>query len=168
MIQRTIILCAFFAVLGCNTRDTKFGKQYNAVRETYGSPIIHDYMDLTTTDEDFERWQIPLQVHDTIRTGFHAGKGFYIHQDSILQEDDIFRKRIDDSTFAFVAILTYGKANKHNFTSIYYDSVDARKLKLKAIEWLNAANNQRNFTPKELTIKEADSILNAWGTSRFK
>ncbi|SHG39701.1 hypothetical protein SAMN04488109_0045 [Chryseolinea serpens] len=155
-------------LFACHDVETKFGKQYNSVRLKYGSPIIHDYMKLEISDEDFENWRIPRAIHDTISTGFHAGKGFYINKDSTLQEDDIFRKRIDDTTFAFVAILTFGKVSKNQFTSIYYDSVDEKELTLKATEYLNSDTRHREFHKKDLTIEEADSILSSWGTSRFK
>ncbi len=133
----------------------------------YGSPILHDYLKLKDADEEFEHWQIPLEIQDTITTGFHAGKGFYIHRDSVLQEDDIFRKRIDDSTFAFVAILTYGNLKKNEFTSIYYDSVDARDLKPKVSEYVNY-KYARQFAARKITIDQADSILAAWGTGRLR
>lgn len=125
-------------------------------------------MKLEASVEDFETWGIPRGIHDTISTGFHAGKGFHIHKDSTLQEDDIFRKRIDDTTFAFIAILTFGKLSKNQFTSIYYDSVDAKALTLKAYKYLNGDIRRRQFHKKDLTIHEADSILSSWGTSRFK
>lgn len=167
MNTRTIIFLTFLGLLSCETSETRFGKQYNRIRVKYGSPILHDYLVLKSADEGFEHWRIPDEIHDTITTGFHAGKGFYIHNDSILQEDDIFRRRIDDSTFAFVAILTYGNLKNNEFSSIYYGSVDERELKLKASEYLNYKNH-RQFARRELTIDEADSILAAWGTSRFK
>jgi len=163
------MILIFFGVLSCETSDTKFGKQYNGIRLKYGSPILHDYLELERADEDFELWRIPSEIHDTIRMGFHAGKGFYIHNDSVLQEDDIFRKRINDSTFAFIAILTYGNLEKNEFTSIYYDSVDERQLKLKASEYLYLDRREyRHYKHKELTIDEADSILTVWGTNRLK
>ena len=168
MINRKIIVAAVLLLVSCNTgRDTKFGKQYNTIRQQYGSPVIHNYMKLKSTSDSYENWITPLGIHDTITAGFHAGKGFYIHQDSVLQEDDIFRKRIDDSTFAYVAILTYGNLNKNRFSSIYYDSVDAGYLKLKAWEIFNPKNSHRTFTTKQLTIYQADSILQEWGTGRF-
>lgn len=165
-----LIFVMLFVVISCNTReqDTKFGKQYNATRLKYGSPIIHDYMELKTADEGFELWRTPPEIHDTIASGFHAGKGFYINDDSVLQEDDIFRKRIDDSTFAFIGILTYGNLTKNQFTAISLSSVDARELELKAMEYLYSKNKYRDFPRRDLTIKQADSILHAWGTSRFK
>ncbi len=150
--------------------DTKFGIQYNATRIEYGSPIIHDYLELQSSDNTFEHWHIPDEIHDTIRSGFHAGKGFYIHQDSILQEDDIFRKRINDSTFIFIGILTYGNLKKHKFSSIYYDTVDARSIISTAFEHLDNNPDYMNYYRKheslDLTIQQADSILNEWGTSR--
>lgn len=165
MIKRAVIFLTFLELFGCESRDTRFGKQYNSTRAKYGSPILHDYMALESSDDEFELWRAPIEIHDTIKTGFHAGKGFYINPDSTLQEDDIFRKRINDSTFAFVAILTYGNVRKNKFTSIYYDSVDERQLKLSASEYLND-NKYREYTRKDLTINEADSILAVWGTSR--
>jgi len=167
MIKRTIILVIFFGLLSCESKDTIFGKQYNPIRTKYGSPILHDYMKLQSSDDEFELWRAPIEIHDTIKTGFHAGKGFYIFPDSVLQEDDIFRKRIDDSTYAFVAILTYGNLKKNEFRSIYYDSVDVRELKLQASEYMNYKGT-RQFTTRKLTIDEADSILAVWGTSRLK
>ena len=170
MIKGKIVFAILFAALSCNTAvpDTKYGKQYNTIRLKYGSPVIHDYMELKTADEGFELWRIPPEIHDTITSGFHAGKGFSIYEDSILHEDDIFRKRIDDSTFAFIGILTRGNLIRNQFTSIYLGSVDARELKLNAMEYLNSENKYRDFPRKELTIKQADSILHAWGTSRFR
>lgn len=158
----------FFGLVCCDSKDTRFGKQYNGIRVKYGSPILHDYMQLEYADDGAEFWRTPMDIHDTIKTGFHAGKGFYIHKDSILQEDDIFRRRIDDSTFAYIGILTYGNLNNHRFTSIYYDSIDSRELTLGAMEVLKTNNTYRSFRSIELTINEADSILSLWGTSRFK
>lgn len=149
--------------------DTKFGKQYNKVRLEYGSPIIHDYLVLEYTEESYECWGIPKEIHDTIRMGFHEGKCFYINPDSILQEDDIFRKRINDTTFAFIGILTFGNSKEHEFSSIYYDTVDARYLKLSGFEYLERGKDYPHYNNKrKLTIEEADSILNSWGTSRIK
>lgn len=166
MIMRIVILLGLLGLVSCESRDTKFGKQYNIVRVKYGSPILHDYLELESTGR-FELWEIPEEIHDTIRTGFHAGKGFYIIGDSVLQEDDIFRKRIDDSTFAFLAIITYGNLAKSEFTDIYYDSVDARQLKLSASEY-GERTKYRQYTKTEITIDQADSILSSWGLSRFK
>ncbi|MBL3657222.1 hypothetical protein [Fulvivirga sediminis] len=165
-----LIYLMLLALLSCKyTNDTQFGKQYNAIRMEYGSPVIHDYMRLRIADTDFENWRAPQTMHDTISIGFHAGKGFYIHHDSILQEDDIFRKRINDSTFVFIAILTHGNLKKHQFTNIYYDTVDERSLKLTAKEYLNNNSDYKNYYNSErqnLTIEEADSILTEWGTGR--
>jgi hypothetical protein len=124
-------------------------------------------MELQSSDDEFELWRIPMEIQDTIKTGFHSGKGFYIHPDSTLQEDDIFRKRINDSTFAFVAILTYGNLRKNEIRSIYYDSVDERQLRLRASEYLNNDRYQK-YRTKDLTIDQMDSILSVWGTSRTK
>ncbi len=167
MIKRIVILLALLELVACESRDTKFGKQYNKVRVKYGSPILHDYLKLESTDGKFELWEIPQEIHDTIRAGFHAGKGFYIIRDSILQEDDIFRKRIDDSTFSFVAIVTYGNPTKNEFTNIYHDSVDARQLKLSTSEY-GERTKYRQYTKKEITIEQADSILSSWGINRSK
>jgi hypothetical protein len=159
------------ALSSCNPfaeRDTQFGKRYNAVRLQYGSPVIHDYMVLGTHDNRFESWEIPGQIPDTITTGFHEGKGIHIHKDSVLQEDDIFRKRIDDTTFAYIGILTYGNPGKHEFSSIYLDSVDVRKVNSNVDDNLYPYTSYRTFTTTQLTIQQADSILNTWGTSRFK
>jgi hypothetical protein len=124
-------------------------------------------MTLKNAEEDFELWRTPQEIHDTITTGFHAGKGFYIHKDSVLQEDDIFRKRINDSTFAFVAILTFGNLKESKFNSIYYDSVDERELKLRPTQ-LDDFEKYKTYPEVYLTIIEADSILRSWGTSRYK
>jgi hypothetical protein len=118
-------------------------------------------MTLENADEDFELWRTAQEIHDTIRPGFHAGKGFYIHKDSVLQEDDIFRKRINDSTFVFVAILTFGNLKDSKFTSIYYDSVDERELRLTATQ-LDNLKKSRTYSFKFSTGNLAVAI----GSSR--
>lgn len=123
-------------------------------------------MELKTELDSFLYWETPLSIQDTITKGYHAGKGCYIHPDSVLQEDDIFRKRISDSTFAFIGILTMGNPYTHRFRSIYYDTVCATAIELHS-------NDKRCHTPfksrvTEVTIETADSILRSWGTSRLK
>lgn len=153
---------------GCQ-KETKFGKQYNSVRLKYGSPIIHDYLEFEYGDSDRECWGIPKAVHDTISIGFHEGKCFNIGDDSVLYEDDIFRKRINDSTFLFVAIITYGNPKSHYYKAIYYDTVDIRSLNISTSSYLSKDNRYKEYydnDAQDLTIEQADSILTAWGTSR--
>ena len=166
MKKSKLIFVVLISLLSCNTMapDTKFGKQYNAIRLKYGSPIIHDYMELHMDGEGYESWRIPSQMHDTISKGFHAGKGFYIHEDSVLQEDDIFRRRISDTTFAFIGILTRGNIHENRFTSIYYDTACANSIGFDNGLPCTFEHGDIN----EISIEEADSILNSWGTSRIK
>ncbi|MEL7002408.1 MAG: hypothetical protein AAFN93_06705, partial [Bacteroidota bacterium] len=147
----------------------KFGRQYNEIRIEYGSPIIHDYLELESTSDDYECWGISRKIHDTIRIGFHEGKCFHIAKDSTLYEDDIFRKRINDSTYVFIGILTYGNRRDHKYEAIYYDTADARSLNVPAAKYLNNNNDYMKYYESgkmDLTIEQADSILAEWGTSR--
>lgn len=139
-----------------------FGKDYNSIRIKYGSPIIHEYMQNVICEDSFQRWITPLPVQDTITIGYHAGKGMYVHPDSVLQEDDIFRKRINDSLYLFVGILTYGNIHKVEFKCIY-DTVCAKSIDLN-----NYGKMCPSFNTKinDISIDVADSILKAWGTSR--
>ena len=111
-------------------------------------------------------WTSPLSLQDTITKGYHAEKGCHIHPDSVLQEDDIFRKRISDSTFAFVGILTMGNSRDHRFRSIYYDTVCATDIQLPA--YGRPCNTFFKPNTTEITIEKADSILQSWGTSRLE
>ena len=111
--------------------DTAFGKNYNSERLKYGSPTIHDYMLLDISWDSVKNWETPLSIQDTISIGYHSGKGYYIHPDSVIQEDDIYRKRISDTTFAYIGILTFGNIKNHRFRSIYYDTTCANSINLK-------------------------------------
>ena len=160
-----LILPWFGAQIEVNNVD-QFGKNYNEVRRAYGSPIIHEYMELKMESGSFLFWTASLSLQDTITKGYHAEKGCHIHPDSVLQEDDIFRKRISDSTFAFIGILTMGNQHDHRFRSIYYDTVCAADIQLPAY----GRPCHTSFKPNtaEITIEKADSILQSWGTSRLE
>lgn len=157
----TIIL---FAVACRNNYAQRFDKAYNPVRKIYGSPVIHDYMELALDGDTSRKWSTPNAIQDTITKGFHADKVMYVYPDSVLSEDDWFRKRLSDSTFAFLEISTYGNPHTRKFTSILYDTVCASELGLEC-------HGKRCITgvnpfAKDLNIKQADSILASWGTSR--
>jgi hypothetical protein len=153
----------------CNENGSiaKFGKPFNNLRSKYGAPIIHDYLCFETATDKMETWGLSKEIQDTITAGFHEGKGVFLKTDGLLDEKDIFRKRINDSTFIMLGILTYvSKDMKVEFTNIWSDTVSARTIGL-------ARTSQTNFervdNPRQnLTIQEADSILQSWGTSRFK
>lgn len=172
--MRTLYLIAVaiivLIVTNCTSKNKFdiFGKSYNKTRNEYGSPIIHDYMiEIRLPFDSIMSFETPIEIQNTIKKGYHAGKTFYIYKDSILQEDDIFRKRISDSTFAFIGILTYGNRQTHSYSSIYYDTTCAKDIGLKDFGKSCTCSFPKNELNK-ISITKADSILEAWGTSRIK
>ena len=148
-----------------NEKASKFGLAFNKTRLKYGAPVIHDYLCLESTSEKMESWSLSKEIQDTISIGFHDGKGVFLQTDGLLEEKDIFRKRINDSTFVMLGILTYvSKDMKVDFPDIWYDTISAGSIGLSK---KTREGSERTNTPKYgLTITQADSVLRSWGTSR--
>lgn len=161
-IKYILLILTVTVLQGCHEKSTKFGKAYNQIRKTYGSPIIHEYMRLKSTSDDFEHWRTPESTNGKFDKGFHYGKGFYIHEDSVLQEDDVFRIRINDSTYQQINILTYGKPNSVEFNCILF-KVDSREVEQSPFEYLNADLKFPKYDSQKISIDQADSILQLWG-----
>lgn len=126
----------------------------------YGAPIIHDYMCFDQGTMKMEGWDAPVEYQLSAVTGFHAGKGVFLQSEAELDEKDIYRHRIDDSTFEFLGILTEVRNGVVSFPNIWYDTIDVNTIK--------GEHTERVFTNTKthLSIEQADSTLSKWGTSR--
>lgn len=148
-----------------NAALSKFGHPFNKTRLKYGAPIIHDYLCFESGSPKMESWGLPKEIQDTITVGFHEGKGVFLTSEGILDEKDIFKKRLNDSTFIMLGILTYvSKDMKVDFPNIWYDTISTSTIGLSKKYHTNfeSVHTQR----QSLTIQQADSILQSWGTSR--
>lgn len=146
---------------------SKFGQSFNKTRLKYGAPIIHDYLCYESATDKMESWGFSKEIQDTITVGFHEGKGIFLKSEGMLDEKDIFKKRINDSTFIILGILTYvSKYMKVYFPNIWYDTVSVSTIgSLRESQ----TNFERINSPRQnLTIQQADSILQSWGASRIK
>lgn len=150
---------------GQNPPNSELGISFNSERLKYGAPIIHSYLCFQSTSEKMESWGLAYELEDTMKGGYHAGKGIFHSKGALLDEKDIYRKRIDDSTLIMLGILTYvSKDFKVEFPSIWYDTLNASSVGLS-----KPVITERKFNARwDLSIEQADSILHSWGTSRTK
>lgn len=147
------------------TGKSKYGREYNKIRLQVGAPIIHNYMCLETPNATFEEsWRMPKALQMKAKNGFHAGKTIFLQSEAQLDEKDIFRKRIDDTTFMMLGILTEVRNGKTEYPSIWFMTVDARDISL-AEDNRAGREHKMGFTSK-FTIHQADSVLQSWATAR--
>lgn len=164
MQNKFLFIICMLILLGCQNESTKFGKDYNQFRKTYGSLIIHEYMRLTITEIDYEHWRTPESTIKTFNKGFHFGKAIYFYSDTILQEKDVFRNRINDITYKQVNILTNGSLRSVSFNCKYF-KVDSRKVHLPITEFIDSFKEYPEYEDTDISIKQADSILLDWGVN---
>ena len=146
-----------------NNLQAKSGKSLNPTRLKFGVPVIHNYMCLESVTNKMESWGTPVDFQKNAKTGFHAGKGVFLISDAELDEKDIYRHRINDSTFEMLGILTEVRNGKASFPNIWYHTVDEHYLFAES----KISNPTRLSNEiQHLNINQADSILATWGTSR--
>jgi hypothetical protein len=140
-------------------KNAKRGRALNEQRLKYGIPIIHDYLCFDRWTGKVEGWDAPISYQLSTQRGFHAGKGVFLTSDAEMDEKDIYRKRVNDSTFAMLGISTevYNGVTSFN---VWYGLVDLNTILNKQ------SNRQLEVYRKDLTIQQADSILGSWETSR--
>lgn len=146
-----------------NNPQTKFGTALNPTRLKFGAPIIHKYMCFESITQEMENWETPIDFQKSCKKGFHAGKGIFLKSDADLDEKDIYRHRINDSTFEMLGILTEIRKGEVSFPNIWYFTVDVRYI---FPENISIVPSRISNEIKHLNIGQADSILSVWGTSR--
>jgi len=120
-------------------------------------------MCLELVTDKMESWETPATFQKTAKTGFHAGKGIFLQSDPDLDEKDIYRHRLNDSTFETLGILTEVRNGKSSFPNIWYSTVSEEYLFAKSKSEVSAETAKEM---QQLSITQADSILSAWNTSR--
>lgn len=160
----TIILlsCSFQ-----NVDDFEFGTKYNAVRKKMGSPLIKHNMIPQNCCGAWTMYQIDKAlVKDK---AYHSSKTIrLIVNGKLTEEEDIYRKDVDDTTILQLNILTSwrweaGKLNMRGNTG----KIDKRTIGIKASGFTSEFSKFPNYEFKDLNQLQIDSVLIQWGLSRF-
>jgi hypothetical protein len=145
---------------GSNAGAGRFGRSHNNLRLKYDVPIVHDYLCFVASSKIEESWRAPIDFQLASPKGFHAGKTIFPDTGAELDEKDIFRHRIDDSTFNMLGFVTEVRDGAVTVRSIWYDTIDVKIVTHQEL------GRRFSDTRKGLSLQQADSILASWGTSR--
>ena len=118
-------------------------------------------MQLKTSSSDYAYWRTPTYEIESFKKGFHYGKSMHVHNDSIFQEEDVFRIKLNDSTYNQINISTYGKPGDVTFDCMIF-KVDSRSINRSAMECINSKEEFPEYPIRKISIVEADSVLRTW------
>ena len=146
----------------CASLTPKYGKEFNEERMKIGIPIIPDNWELNSVLQDSARWVNPerIEKHNE-RIPVHHSKGLNYRTGILLSETDIYYGKEDyktiDGTF------------RENLSISYFYQVDDYSY-VKRTGWWIILNNQQTEDASmdtEITIEEAEKILEEWGIERL-
>jgi len=155
----TLVFCLFQLVLGCNSKSSQQlklqdGYSANPLREKLRIPTIDSAM-IKSESRSFghTRWESKQEIPKDGEV-LHQWKNFqpYIDNDSIVEEHDGFRIKINDSVGQGINI----------FSRIKFDSIVTRSGVLFNYS-LSHPNSDALASPfKELDEKQIDSVFREW------
>jgi len=153
------ILLTFGLSAICQQPGPKYGKEYNEERQKVGLPIIPDNWELDSVLQGSSMWVNPERIEKlNNHISVHWSKGLDYRTGTLIAESDIYYGREDyttvDGTFREKLIITY-----------YYQIDDYSDE--KSVGWSAEILNKANKGRKELSLEEAERILEEWGIERL-
>jgi hypothetical protein len=145
----------------------EFGMKYNSVRNEFGSPLIKHNMSAHNCCGKWTVYEIDKVPSDS--NAYHSSKTIRaITNGKLTNEEDIYRKNLDDTTILQLNLETVWQWTSHKL-DIYGNvgKIDNRTLNIKAKDFISENRKYPDYEFTQLNQSQIDSLLSTWGLSRF-
>jgi hypothetical protein len=168
----------------------KFGLEYNAVRQKFGAPLVKPNMQLDTTYGSWFLYAIPVEPRTS---AYHYSKAVcLVIDDKVIQEKDIYRKYLDDTTLLQMEIdIVYDWNSESMRANANFRKIDKRtfapnsknanvtqdaETNLQSLIENSVKQATDNYLKQQsypkyklevINLDQIDSLLNSWQLSRF-
>jgi hypothetical protein len=163
LLQLVLGVFLFLATVACGSLPSrpapKYGPEHNAERMRIGLPILPENWKPVYSGTDGATWMNPeADAKERARIPVHSEKSVHYEDGVLISEGDSYYGSKD---------YTYEDGTDREFVGITYHFKIGKNDRLQQLGWTARRRDATEPHGKDISLEEAEAILNTWGLQRL-